>query len=97
MNFKLFMQKINPVKHPPKILRLVPEQTRGIPIPEQTRGIPRHRNGRPDWTRIVVGTRIRVNGIWDGYFSGFTRRGLIICMCDDGVEEYSIRSEVEFI
>lgn len=88
MNFKLFMQKINPVKHPPKILRLVPEQTRGIP---------RHRNGRPDWSRIVVGTRIRVNGIWDGYFSGFTRRGLIICMCDDGVEEYSIRSNVEFI
>lgn len=93
MNFKLFMQKINPVKHPPRIVGLASEQTRRIP---------RHPNGRVDWNRIPLNTRVRIpnyidGGFWEGVYIGTRYNGRIEVRCDDNCIEYVNRSSVEII
>ena len=93
MNFKLIMQKTNPVKHPPKIPGL---------IPEQTWRIPRYRNGRINWNRVPLQTRVRIpnyidGGYWEGVFEGIRPNGRIQVLCDDNCVEYMNRSNVEII
>lgn len=52
MSFKQFVSEVNPLKHPPKLVKL---------LPNRSSKIPRHRNGRINWELVEPGTEF----LWD--------------------------------